>query len=188
MDPITQLSKDRAPGNNWPHLALMGLPAGLKAFRSPVLVAVAYYLGAQAAFLIGTLSDRIIAPFWPPNVILFCALLLVPKRQWWMYVAAAFPAHLIAETTVAMPVVQSLVAFASNCLFAVLSAFGVRRFLTGPPWFGTLRQTAIYIVASAVIGPAIGALAGAFVQVLGGGSIAHYWNFWGNWCIANALG
>src|SRR5262249_3451332 len=71
---------------------------------------------------------------------------------------------------------------------AVLSAFGVRRFLTRPPWFGTLRQTAIYIVISAAISPAIGALGGAFVGILGGGSIADYWKFWGNWCIANALG
>src|SRR5215475_595410 len=88
-----------------------------KRFGAPVLVAIAYYLGAQAAFAIGTFSDRIFAPFWPPNIVLFCALLLVPKRQWWLYIAAAFPAHLIAETTVAMPLGQSLVAFASNCMF-----------------------------------------------------------------------
>src|SRR5215831_1076862 len=154
------------------------LPPALMPFRAPLFIALAYYLGAQAAFAIGTMSDRIIAPFWPPNIVLFCALLLVPKRQWWIYIAAAFPAHLIAETTVAMPLTESLAAFASNCIFAVLSAFGVRRFLTRPPWFGTLRQTAIYIGLSAGISPAIGALGGAFVHVFGGGSIADYWKFW----------
>jgi signal transduction histidine kinase len=188
MDRSTLLLKQHRDGPGWLKSARLHLSPSLKSFRGPLFVALAYYLGAQAAFFIGTLTDRMIAPFWPPNIVLFCALLLVPKRQWWIYIAAAFPAHFIAETTVAMPIAQSLVAFGSNCIFAVLSAFGVRRFLTGPPWFGTLRQTAIYIVISAAISPAIAALGGAFVQVLGGGSIAHYWKFWGNWCIANALG
>src|SRR5262245_65238211 len=83
------------------------VPPAIRSVRGPVLVAIAYFLGAQAAFLIGTLSDRIFAPFWPPNVILLCTLLLVPKRKWWLYVAATLPAHLIAEATVAMPIVQS---------------------------------------------------------------------------------
>src|SRR6266571_7638978 len=93
--------------------------ATLRLSGAPVFMALAYYLGAQAAFSIGTLSDRIFAPFWPPNIILFCALALVPKSQWWIYIAAAFPAHVIAEP---MPAAQSLVAFGSNCLVAILSA------------------------------------------------------------------
>ena len=40
-------------------------------FSGPLLLALAYFLGAQAAFFIGTLSDQIFALFWPPNVILF---------------------------------------------------------------------------------------------------------------------
>src|SRR5215469_18458782 len=68
--------------------------------RALLFVSIAYYLGARAAFSIGTLSDRIFAPFWPPNVILFCALLLAPRRHWWVYIAAAFPAHVAAELRV----------------------------------------------------------------------------------------
>jgi integral membrane sensor domain MASE1 len=160
----------------------------LKSLRAPFLVAAGYYLGAQAAFSVGTLSDRIFAPFWPPNIILFCTLLLVPKRKWWLYIAAVFPAHVMAEITVAMPAAQSLVAFATNCLLAVLSASGVRRFLREPLSFGTLRNAAVYILITAGISPAIVALGGAFVQILGGGPIANYGVFWGQWYIANALG
>src|SRR5215813_15364677 len=104
----------------WLQSTRLQLPPWLKSFRAPFLVAIGYYLGAQAAFSIGTLSDRIFAPFWPPNIILFCTLLFVPKRQWWRYIAAAFPAHVVAEITVAMPAVQSLVAFGTNCLVALL--------------------------------------------------------------------
>ena len=92
--------------------------------RGPLLVALAYFLGAEAAFFIGTLSDQIFALFWPPNVVLFCALLIVPQRQWWLYIAAAFPAHVIAELGVGMPVPQLLVAFATNCMVALLNAYG----------------------------------------------------------------
>src|ERR1700730_14033817 len=106
----------------------------------PLLVAGAYFVGAEVAFLIGTLSDRIFAPFWPPNVILFCALLLAPERRWWLYLAAAFPAHLAAELRVGMPADQLVVAFATNCGVAVLNAAVTRRMLGELPWFGSLRK------------------------------------------------
>src|SRR5947209_11091358 len=105
-----------------PWTVLLGLRRALSWLQGPVLVAVAYFLGAQAAFYIGTLSDKIFAPFWPPNMILFCALLVVPERRWWLFIAAAFPAHAIAEFQVGMPAPQMLIAFASNCIVAVLNA------------------------------------------------------------------
>ena len=188
MDSKILLLKRSEYSKGWLQWDRVQLPPALKSIRGPLLVAFAYFLGAQAAFLVGTLSDRIFAPFWPPNVILFCTLLLVPKRKWWLYVAATFPAHLIAEATVAMPIVQSLVAFSTNCMLALLSAYGVLRFLKQPPWFGTLRNAAIYVLVTAGISPAISALGGAFVQILSGGPLSNYWTYWGNWCIANALG
>ncbi len=158
------------------------------ALGAPVLVAVAYYLGAQAAFAIGTLSDRIFAPFWPPNVVLFVTLLLVPGRRWWIYVAATFPAHVVAELGVGMPAPQLLVAFASNCMVATLSAFAMRRVLVGPPWLGSIRSALIYILITAGISPALSAFGGAFVRILGGGAANDYWSFWWEWYVANALG
>jgi signal transduction histidine kinase len=164
-------------------------PQGLSAvgIRGPLITAVAYYCGALAAFAIGTLSDRIFAPFWPPNVILFCALLLVPYRHWWVYIAAVFPAHVVAELHVGMPAGQMLVAFATNCMVALLNAFAVRRFLGGPPWLGNLRKASQYILATAVVCPAVSALGGAFVPILGGGSVENYWIYWAHWYVANAL-
>jgi len=156
-------------------------------FSGPLLLALAYFLGAEAAFFIGTLSDQIFALFWPPNVILFCALLIAPQRQWWLYIAAAFVAHTVAELGVGMPVPQLLVAFVTNCLVALLNAYGVRRMIGGPPWFGNFRNAALYIVISAGIGPAIAALGGAFVPILGGGALSDYWLYWSYWYLANAL-
>ncbi len=182
------LLKNNSVRLGWFQSRRLKLPQSLKLLRSPLLVAIGYYFGAQVAFLIGTLSDRIFAPFWPPNVILFCTLLLVPRRHWWRYIAAAFPAHVLAEITVAMPFGQSLVAFATNCILALLSAYGVRRILKEAPWFGTLRNAGIYILITAGISPAIAAFGGAYVQVMGDGTAANYWGSWVNWWIANALG
>jgi signal transduction histidine kinase len=155
--------------------------------QGPFLVALAYFLGAEAAFYIGTLSDQIFALFWPPNVVLFCALLIVPQRDWWLYIAAAFPAHAIAELGVGMPLPQMLVAFTTNCTVALLNAYAVRRFVGDPPWFGNFRKASLYIVIAAGIGPAVSALGGAFVPILGGGSFAEYWVFYSHWYLANAL-
>lgn len=153
----------------------------------PLLLALTYYLGAQAAFYIGTLSDKIFALFWPPNVILFCALMSVPKRRWWFYIAAAFPAHVIAEHGVGMPAPQILLAFVTNCTIAVLNAYAVRKYVGDSPWFGSLRKASIYITITAGIGPGITALGGAFVPILGGGSVESYWIFYAHWFLANAL-
>src|SRR5499427_4231073 len=114
----------------------VGLRQAVKPLQGPILVALLYFLGAEAAFYIGTLSDQIFALFWPPNVILFCALMVVPQRDWWLYILAALPAHAIAELGVGMPVPQLLVAFATNCMVALMSAYAMRRFGGDPPWFG----------------------------------------------------
>jgi signal transduction histidine kinase len=177
-----------------PDMSLRSLEARSARFDRPstirnvVIVAIAYYLGAEIAFLIGTLSDRIFAPFWPPNIVLFCALLVTPPRQWWIYVAAALPAHTLAELGVGMPIPQLIVAFATNCLVAMANAFAVRRLMVGPPWFGTIRKTIIYVLITAFLSPAFCALGGAFVQILGGGSVDDYGLFWARWYASNALG
>jgi len=165
-----------------------GVRKAFFSIRTPALVALLYYLGAESAFAVGTLSDRIFAPFWPPNIVLFSALVLAPKRRWWIYIAATFPAHAIAELMVGMPIPQLLVAFATNCVVAILNAICVRRFLVEPPWFGNLRNAFIYVLLTAGVNPAISALGGAFVQILGGGALSDYWSFWGSWYMSNALG
>jgi signal transduction histidine kinase len=157
-------------------------------FRNVLIVAVAYYVGAEIAFLIGTLSDKIFAPFWPPNIVLFCALLVTSPQQWWIYILAALPAHTVAELGVGMPASQLLVAFVTNCAVAVVNAFAVQRLLVEPPWFGTIAKTIIYVMITGFLSPAFCALGGAFVQILGGGSMEDYGLFWARWYASNALG
>src|SRR5579871_2732525 len=161
--------------------------AAAKAARGPVLTALAYYLGAESAFLVGTLSDRIFAPFWPPNVVLFGALLLAPTSRWWLYILFALPAHVIVERSVGMQPLPMAVAFATNCAIALISAYVVRQRLEGPPWLGTLGKATIYVLVTALISPAVVALGGAFVPILGGAG-GSYSIAWTQWFISNSLG
>ncbi len=154
----------------------------------PVLVAALYFIGAESAFLVGTLSDKLFAPFWPPNIVLFWALLLVPTRSWWIYLVAAFPAHVLAELHIGMGFPQLLVAFATNCLIAGANAWAMRFYLGGPPWFGNLRRAFLYILITAITVPAIAALVGAFTQIAGPGTLNDYPVFWAQWYASNALG
>jgi signal transduction histidine kinase len=153
-----------------------------------LVTAAAYYLAAEAAFLIGTLSDKVFAPFWPPNIVLFCALLFMPVRLWWLPIAAAFPAHELAEWSIGMPASARLIAFATNCLVATANAAAVLYFIGHSNWFATLHRVSTYIFFTAFCCPALAAFSGAFVQVSIGGALADYWKFWLDWYASNALG
>jgi PAS domain S-box-containing protein len=165
------------------HLAGFG-----RELHVPLIAALAYYAGAEAAFFVGTLSDKIFAPFWPPNIVLFCALLLSPYRRWWLFILAVFPAHVLAEIRVGMDTLQLLVAFVTNCAVAAANAAALRRMIGGPPWFGSLRNACLYILVTAVVSPAVVALGGAFVPIMSAGSADHYWSFWAQWYLSNAVG
>jgi PAS domain S-box-containing protein len=157
------------------------------AVRGPLLAAVGYLIGAESAFLVGTLSDRIFAPFWPPNVILFAVLLLAPPARWWLYILAVAPAHVIAELQVGMAPLPMAVAFVTNCAIALLVAFAVRRRQEGAPWLGTLAKGSAYVLIAALLAPALVALGGAFVLILGG-AVDNYLIAWTQWFLANSLG
>ncbi len=151
-----------------------------------VAVGFAYYASAELAFWVGTLS-YFFAPLWPPNMILFCALLQAPYRVWWLYLAAAFPAHIAAEAGMGMQTAPLLGAFASNVALALCSAAALRRLSNGPPWLDTLAKAWTFILVVAVAAPAlvtfsIAALGWLSHDRVGGGEFAIRWG------VANVLG
>src|SRR4029077_17766926 len=128
----------------------------------PFLVAIFYYLGAEAAFAIGTLTQQF-APFWPPNVVLLCALLVTPRHYWLLYIAAAFPSHVLAERGVAMPLPQLLAAFGCNVSLALLNALVLQALLRGPAPLRSLRNASLYLLFAVIVNPAVVALVGRVV-------------------------
>ena len=159
----------------------------IRQLPGPLAVSLGYLVGAELAFYVGTFSDQFFAPFWPPNVILFCALVYVPYSRWWIYIAAAFPAHVLAEWQVAMPPPQIVLAFVTNCAVAVLNALIVRQFLINPPWLDSFHRALLYVIGTAGISPAVVAFGGAFVRIIAEGQAQDYWTHWLQWYVSNSL-
>src|SRR5262245_33400415 len=79
-----------------------------------LLVCVGYYVGANIGFIL-RFPPATPSIMWPPNAILTVTLLLAPRRRWWLYLLAAFPAHLVAELGMAWPLSLVLALFITNC-------------------------------------------------------------------------
>jgi PAS domain S-box-containing protein len=170
-----------------PHGLSLSPPRWAASGASLILVSVGYYMAAEAAFAIGTFT-QMFAPFWPPNVLLLCTLLLVPMRRWPAYIVAVFPAHALAEMGVGMPVPQLLAAFGCNVAVAVLNAAGLRHFIGGPPWLDSLRNVTAYMLIAVLLAPAAVSLAAGLEPTLGDGDLSRYGAYAWRWYLSNALG
>jgi len=92
----------------------------------PVLIAAAYYLGAQIGFALQS-PNAPQSVLWLPNSILLAVLLIVPFRRWPVYLAAAFPAQMLVSVGAGAPPLTMALLFLTNCADASLGAFLVRR-------------------------------------------------------------
>jgi two-component system sensor kinase FixL len=158
--------------------------AVLRVAGGALLVCVAYYLGSRLGLLFrfepGTPSV-----VWPPNAILTATLLLVPPRRWWIYLMAAFPAHLWVQIGAGFPVSLILALFATNCSEALIAAIGVWRFSDAPGRFDTLRRMAVFIVAAGLAAPFLSSFADAAVVTTLRGE--PYWQVWRTRFFSNVL-
>jgi signal transduction histidine kinase len=115
-----------------------------------LLVAIAYYAGSAVGFFF-TPPGLPLSTFWPPNALLLAAFLLTPRRLWWLVLLAAFPAHLLAQLNVGVPLVRSLGWFVGNTGEALLGAACIRRFAKDGHWFDNIRGLTIFL-AFGIIG------------------------------------
>src|SRR5918993_27220 len=103
--------------------------------RSSVLVTAAlvfagYYVGARIGLAL-TFAPSPISVLWPPNAILFAALLIVPRDRSWIVIAAALPAHLLAELQSQVPLAMVMSWFASNVTEALIGTAITRWLMQG---------------------------------------------------------
>jgi integral membrane sensor domain MASE1 len=136
-------------------------------------VALGYYLAARVGFAF-TLQPHPISTLWPPNALLMAALLLAPTRAWWLLLAAALPAHLLAELQSGVPTVMVLAWFASNCSEALIGAGLVRAFVPGRLRLDSLRNAGAFLLCGALAAPLLSSfLDAALVKLIGWGSGAY---------------
>jgi PAS domain S-box-containing protein len=131
-------------------------------------VALAYYVGARIGFAFQSPTSPQ-SVLWLPNSILFGALIVLPVRQWWAVLLAAFPAHLISSWQSGAPILPLSLLFVTNCADATLGAFLFRRLCPGPCRLEGLRNM-LWFLACAALAPLIVSFADAGITV---------WTSWG---------
>ena len=138
-----------------------------------LLVAVAYYLGALFSFALRVPSTRS-SIIWAPNAVLLAALVVTPPRTWWVWLVAALPAHLLAQSRDAAPLLLLICPFLANIGQAVLAAIGLRRFMDVPYRLESLREMTVFILVAVLAAPALVSLTAAWLFVAAGWE-TDYW-------------
>ena len=72
-----------------------------------LLVGAAYYIGSLIGFAL-TFPDSAVSVLWPPNAIVFTALLLMPIRRWWVVLLGVFPVHIAVQLQSGVPILLIL--------------------------------------------------------------------------------
>jgi PAS domain S-box-containing protein len=158
------------------------LPSATAAF----LVFASYYIGAKLGLAL-TFTPNPISVLWPPNAILLATLILAPVPWWPALLAAALPAHLLAELQGGVPVAMVLAWFASNASEALIGAALVRWLAPAPRTFDSLPGAAAFVAGAALFAPFLSSfLDAAFVKLIGWGS-GSYWELWRTRFFSNVL-
>ena len=151
--------------------------------RAGLLVFAAYFLGAHVGLAL-TFKPLPISVLWPPNAILFAALLLVPMRMWPMVAAAALPAHLISELQGGIPIPMVLCWYVSNVTEAVIGAGALRLLVGGSHPFDTIRGVMLFLLCAIFSAVTSSFLDAAFVQMNDWGT-SSYWEMWSSRLFSN---
>ena len=90
------------------------------------LFVVAFYFAYSHGM--SSFSQVSASPFWIPDSILLCALLMSPPRRWWIFVLAPLPIRLFVGATQNFPLWFLLATFAIDSAKGLLAAAALRRF------------------------------------------------------------
>src|SRR6266545_1762629 len=142
-----------------------------------LLVGIAYYLGAMVGFAL-TLPTHSVSTLWPPNAILLAFLLLEPRQSYWVVLLGAFPAHVAVQLQSGVPLPMILCWFISNSSEALIGAFCLRRYITGPVDFSSVRCVLLYVVFAALLAPFLSSFLDAGFVSLVGWKEQTYWQVW----------
>ena len=140
-------------------------------FKSVALIAIltflGYYIGSELAFFLRIPSTRS-SIFWIPNAVLLVVLLWTSPRDWYLWLLAALPAHILTQTRQDDATAFIVLApFVPNVLQVTLSALALRYFGAARPRFDALRETLVFVSFAVLLVPAMVSLAAAwfFVRV-----------------------
>lgn len=163
--------------------------AAMNPLRHRLLLSLAtglgYYLGAVLGVAASAMSEGI-AIFWLPNGILLAALLLVPRRDWPLHLAAAVLAELAADLPT-FTLAQAFGFAAVNLFECLLAAYLLQR-VARPFALDRLRHVVLFGLYALVVACGLAALLGASVYALSIPTPTPFRDFWLIWWLGDGLG
>ena len=138
-----------------------------------LVVGTAYYAGAKIGFAL-TFQPHPVSTLWPPNSILFAALLLSKPRSWWFLLLAALPAHLLVQLNADIPTSMILCWFISNCSEALIGASLMRYLTKSEVRFDNTHHVTMFILV-AMLGPFLSSFLDAAFVMLNHFGDSPYW-------------
>src|SRR5262245_57380955 len=143
MNPPNERTLERSAGNTEGHELLgsgtLVQRSWLADLLALVLFEVAFYLAYRYAM---TFSHASASPFWFPDSVLLCALLVVRRSRWWLFVLAPLPIRLLVETPADVPLWFLLATFAIDSAKGLLTATLLQKVVVNPLRFATIREFA----------------------------------------------
>jgi len=153
--------------------------------RYPLLFAVAYFAAAEAGHLFSFPGN--FASFWPPSGVYLATLLLADRRRWPLFIIAATIGNVCSDVGFHDKTVWVSLGFCvANMLEAVVASLLLRRMVGTPFSLSKLSDVGWFLVATMLLGTAIGAGVGAFVVSTAFG--APYWTVWWTWWMSGVMG
>ena len=176
--------EDMEPTGRTDPTAPLSAPSVRQIVSAAIVVAVAYFAGANLGALL-RFPPATPSVLWPPNSILTATLLLAPTRRWWVYLLAALPAHLAMPAPPDWRESLILVLYLTNCSEALIAAGSVRAFAGEPTRFDTLRRMGVFLVGAGLFAPFASCFFdAAAVSLLHGDA---YWEVWRTRFFSNVL-
>jgi signal transduction histidine kinase len=180
---LSSLSKINAARDNSPGTVESVAKRILRTMRPALLVAISYYVGTRIGFA-WTPIGQPNSTFWPANAILLAALLLAPRRTWWILLLAVLPIHMLAQLQAGVPVWTALGWFITNTSEALIGAFCIARLTHPRNTLDNVRGVFTFVVFGVVLGPLATSFLDAAAVVITGWGRA-FWplgveRFWTN--------
>ena len=139
--------------------------------------AISYWLSVKASeHLYGSL--RLPSPFWLPDSVLLCALLLWRREAWWALAVVALPVRLLAGAQDGTPQWFIVTSMLNDVSKAYFSAWLLQRLIRRPIQLDTLREFLIFVSVAAGLSPLLSALAGAATRSALGNPVLEATSRW----------
>src|SRR5262245_3272535 len=150
---------------------------------------IAGFCAYLAVFYVGyrygmSFSQAAASPFWFPDAVLLCALLVSPPRRWWIFVLAALPIRVFSEVAAGIPLWFLLTTFAIDSAKGVVTALALRWAIDDPLRLKTVREFVLFFLFAVLLVPALGSFGGAAARLAFGND---YWLSWRQWFMGDAL-